>query len=277
MQRMGSNKPPRLQDTTSITDQRTKKQTQKDTSSFISPAQDLALSQHDDAQSQTADEDALSAAIAASMQDVHATNKRMEAHKKFLTPAQIHALEHGDVASQQDADEEALAIGLQASFDTMEKPKADAVAKKRGISEEHFTGQRLASAKLRTWFTDRGYQIIPNHAENNNCLLTSLIQHATGDYQSEHKDKAEKYKALLIQSTKETIQPQDSLYEDTPAMARIIAMINKDHGCQHQVDFYTADLRDDPLVMSVGKSDKRVIIFNQVGHFEAVLPPSKKR
>ena len=59
MHRMGSNKPPRLQDTTSITDQRTKKQTQKDTSSFISPAQDLALSQHDDAQSQTADEDAL--------------------------------------------------------------------------------------------------------------------------------------------------------------------------------------------------------------------------
>jgi len=30
-------------------------------------------------------------------------------------------------------------------------------------------------------------------------------------------------------------------------------------------------------VTSVGKSDKRVIIFNQVGHFEAVLPPSKKR
>ena len=110
MQRMGSNKPPRLQDTTSITDQRTKKQTQKDTSSFISPAQDLALSQHDDAQSQTADEDALSAAIAASMQDVHATNKRMEAHKKFLTPAQIHALEHGDVASQQDADEDEISL-----------------------------------------------------------------------------------------------------------------------------------------------------------------------
>lgn len=152
MHRIGSNKPPRLQDATSITDQRTKKQTLKDKGGFISQAQDLALSQHDDAQSQTADEDALSAAISTSM----------EAHKKFLTPTQIHALEHGDAASQQDADDHALAMSLQASFDTMDKPKVKAGAQKRGISEEYFTGQRVATAKLKIWFTDWDYQIIPN-------------------------------------------------------------------------------------------------------------------
>lgn len=189
----------------------------------------------------------------------------------YLTPEQRQALASGNVEAQQMADDAALAMGIQASLDEMDKVKNTEKSATRIVPEQELQARREINNKLRHWFTDRHMTIVANQGKNQNCLLISLIQHATGQYDSQHEKAASDFKDILTKESQGQIGKYDALYDDTDLMTALIKRLNENYNCDMRVDFYTADLNGDPAIRSVGDGKKPVIIFNQVGHFEAVV------
>jgi hypothetical protein len=189
----------------------------------------------------------------------------------FLSDEQKQALATGDIAAQQQADDAALAMAIQASLDDMAKVNNTVKPETRSIPQEELQAQRKINDKLRDWFTDRDMTVVANQGKNQNCLLISLLQHASGNYQSQHEDAAIHYKDLLTRESQGRIKKYDALYDDTTLMTTLIHRLNEQYLSDMRVDFYTADLDGNPAIRSVGNGKKPVIIFNQVGHFEAVV------
>lgn len=193
---------------------------------------------------------------------------------EYITPEQQQALESGDVIAQQTADDAALAMGIQASLDEMDKQENTAKAPSRIIPDEALHAQRSIIGKLRNWFAERKMTVVSNQGKDQNCLLISLLQHATGNYQSQHEEAARHYKKILTKESHEPIGKTDALFDDTTLITSLIGRINSRYNSDMRVDFYTADLNGEPAIRSVGTGKKPVIIFNQVGHFEAVISNS---
>lgn len=189
----------------------------------------------------------------------------------FLTDEQQLALASGDVEAQQIADDAALAMGIQASLDEMDKVKSTGKSATRSITDSEINTQRRINDQLRNWFADRNMTVVSNQGENQNCLLISLLQHATGNYHSQHAEAARSYKDRLVRESQGQIGQYDALCDDTALMTALIKRINARYQSDMRVDFYTADLNGNPAIRSVGDGNKPVIIFNQVGHFEAVV------
>lgn len=146
----------------------------------------------------------------------------------------------------------------------------------RSIPEPEYAGHRAATEKLRAWFTAHHFRVVQNLGENSNCLLISLLQHATGDYQSEHTRAANDYKALLASQSNGANRFSDGLFENTTLIARLIDQINADYGSDISAQFYVGNSSDEPGIHTVGTGKRPVIIFDQFGHFEAVVPLEKQ-
>ena len=145
---------------------------------YVTPAQQRALETNDAESLQIADDEALAWAIQASL------NEQAE---RFPLQSQMPA----NAVAQQIADDEVLARAIQAGEKEGKKPSQNS----GGITCELMRAQRKISNKLYNWFNQNGYRIVPNSGKNNNCLLISLLQHATGDYKSQHSEKAAYYKS----------------------------------------------------------------------------------
>ena len=235
--------------------------------------------------------------------------KNQVSNKKFAeyaSPAQQRALETNDAESLQIADDEALAWAIQASLNEQaespalqNKTPSDAIAKQiandeaiaramqagekteknssktNSIAGDLLRAQSLITNKLRAWFNQNGYRVIPNNGKSNNCLLISLLQHTTGDYTSQHSEEAAKYKSILEAQSKGDIGLLDPLYSDTALITELIDRIGRDHGREMSVNFCFADAEGNLAQRTVGSGLNPVWIFDQGGHFEAVLPPVK--
>ena len=260
---------------------------------YASPAQQRALETNDAESLQIADDEALALAIQASLNEQ--TDSTL-LQNKTPTPAE----------SLQIADDQALAQAIQASLNEQtqspalqNKTPTDAIAKqiandeaiaramqdnkKEAKAADHNTFYNEArgpayiiSNKLRNWLNQEGYRIVRNSGGNNNCLLISLLQHATGDYTSQHSEKAAYYKSILEEQSKGDLGRLDSLYSDTPLITALIKRIGQDHG-RHDlsVNFCFPDIEGNLAQRNVGSGTNPVWIFDQGGHFEAVLPPIK--
>ena len=189
----------------------------------------------------------------------------------FLTAEQQHTLASGDAETRLIADDAALVMGIQASLDEMDKTKNTEKPASRTIPDSEFNALHIINNKLRNWFADRRMTVVPNQGKNQNCLLISLIQHATGNYKSQHAKAASDYKDLLIRQSQGQIGKFDALHDDSELITALVKRINARYQTDMRVDFYTADLDGNPAIRSVGDGKKPVIIFNQVGHFEAVV------
>ncbi len=186
----------------------------------------------------------------------------------FITPEQRHSLNSNNLHALEIANDQALAIAIQASeSEVMPLPTADSAA-------ERLQSQFDISKKLRAWLDKHDYQVISNSGKNNNCLLISLLQHATGDYRSEHHEKAAHYKSILEKESNFHIGRLDPLYFDTHLIANLIHRIGKDHGREMSVNFCFADADGNYAEHIVGSGNNTVMVFDQGGHYEAVLPPS---
>lgn len=262
---------------------------------YASPAQQRALETNDAESLQIADDEALAWAIQASLNE---QTDSIPLQNKTPTPAeslqiaddqalaqaiqaslnertQSSALQNKtptDAIAKQIANDEAIARAIQAGEKTEKKP-----SKTSSIAVDLLRAQSLITNKLRTWFNQNGYRVIPNNGKSNNCLLISLLQHATGDYTSQHSEKAAKYKSILETQSKGDIGLLDPLYSDTPLITALIKRIGQDHG-HHElsVNFCFPDIEGNLAERTVGSGLNPVWIFDQGGHFEAVLPPIQK-
>ena len=250
-----------------------------------------------------ADDKALSEAIQASLHASHtvAYEKQAQAHAYFannmqadrvqgptppqlaktdlLSQQQIGVMDLGNTDLIDEANKDALEMGMRISASEMAPPtkRMRSLSHPERISPEEIEATNDVNKQLRTWFTENNLKVVRNGGgASNNCLLISLLQHAKKDYSSEHLKDANKYKALLVSQSRGTIGLYSALFEDSALMVELINKINQDCKSDIRVQFYTGNDTSEPGVGEVGTGNTPVIIFNQAGHFEAVIPAKKR-
>ena len=183
----------------------------------------------------------------------------------YLTVSQAAALRSGSEESIIYADEDALQMAIAASLSL----ESDSLHTER-------EAQKKLNDQLRHWFETNGFDVKLNSGNSNNCLIISMLQHVTGDYHSEHMEKARHYKQKLAEQSGNEIGTSQALYSDTALTTWLVDQINRD--CfEGQKERYccfwmvTADLDGRPAVRSIGDGQRAAAIFDGAGHYEAVV------
>ena len=228
---------------------------------------------------------------------------------KFATTEQREALRNNDEIQLGRADDLALATAIMASLaeqkddsslNTTASPASsehkaspplssdsheDSVTPAT-VSQEHLDSSRKANQKLRHWLGNHGFDIIPNSGSGSNCLLISMMQHAKANYDTEHEAEVNELRQKVKEFTQKHYPDNPSindysLYSDDEVTNLLVEKINK--GIRHPEDklsfwFVTAhDVDGNPFWRQVGDGPKMAIIFDQGGHYEAVIPRSVKK
>jgi hypothetical protein len=227
--------------------------------------------------------------------------------KEWLTDKQNDAYASGDPEAIRRADEEALDQAIAQSRASLVHDKVSAFTKDNGSqllnedqlvrlqdspgrirkattqkAETNATASsnyadllnktRELNGKLKQWFAANGCQVVRNGGRNNNCLIISLLQLATGEL-SEHADKAAKVKKWLVETyPDEAMSDKHELHANTTAIQELIKMINREFRSDMRVTFVAANENGHPVRTAVvGDVKNDVVIFDQAGHFEAVV------
>jgi hypothetical protein len=209
-----------------------------------------------------------------------ANNEALEAtidasffHDEGLTAKQKFARESGDPDLIHEADDEALAQGIQASMDPAnDVPKSP----RTSIPEEEIAAQRGIIARLKEWIKTHGFAIKTNNGNQHNCLIISMLQHATGNYESSHEDRARFYKQKIVEWSKGKEKSSSALHSDDELFRKLIDEINKHYfnDCKDQYlrfKIVTADLHGEPTVREIGEGPRVAGIIDGGGHYEAYV------
>ena len=147
-------------------------------------------------------------------------------------------------------------------------------------SQSHYEASRQINQHLASWFDHHGFQIVHNSGKDASCLLISMAQHATEHYESEHYDKVNSLRKTVRDYTEKnhptTVSMNDySLFSDGKFMHHLVKEVNDTILNQdRKLTFWiaTADLGGQPAWRKVGNGPRMAIIFDQGGHYEAVIP-----
>lgn len=225
---------------------------------------------------------------------------------KFATKEQREALNNNDESLLKRADDLALATAIMASLaelkdesslnPSLSSPSSDDKASvplssdskkdsatQATVPQEHCNSSRKANQKLRHWLGNHGFDIIKNSGAKSNCLLISMIQHAKANYSTEHQAEVNELRRKVKEFTKKHYPDNPSINDyslnsDDELTDALVEEINK--GIIHPDDklsfwFVTAqDVDGNPFWRRVGDGPKMAIIFDQGGHYEAVIPRS---
>ncbi len=188
-----------------------------------------------------------------------------------LTAAQIFARETGDPETMRQANDDALARGIEAS---LAPDEAAPKAMRKNVPVDEMAAQHSLIDQLREWLSTHGFDIRRNSGNGNNCLIISMLQHATGDYHSEHAAQAKHYKKLLAERSDNKEKTSNALFSDDELTRWLIARINRDHfGDRRELylkfRFVTADLDGNPAVRTTGEGARVAGIVDMAGHYEA--------
>jgi len=222
----------------------------------------------------------------------------------FVTKEQRQALLNKDAQSLQRADDRALAEAILASLaeeaqagraraanselsDTDASRAESPDVSREGLasntvtpSQSHYEASRQINQQLASWFDHHGFQIVRNSGKDASCLLISIAQHATENYKSEHADNVNLLRKTVRDYTEKT-HPNTaslndySLFSDGKFMNHLVNEVNDTILHQERkLTFWiaTADLGGQPAWRKVGNGPRMAIIFDQAGHYEAVIP-----
>lgn len=190
-----------------------------------------------------------------------------------LTAAQKFAFESGDPDLIREANDAALAAGIGASLDNAN----DVPKRVREIVPADELGvQRSLVGRLKAWLRSQGFEIKSNNGNRNNCLIISMLQHATGNYYSNHESAAKKYKALLFEWSGGTEKHDSPLYSDNVLAEMLIDRINLDYfGDQQErhlrFKIVSPDHEGKPAVREIGNGQRVAGIIDGAGHYEAYV------
>ncbi len=231
---------------------------------FQTSKQRESLVSNDASAIEHANPEALQEAIRASLAD----------QDNGLTEAQRFARESADPDTMATADDEALALGIMQS---LEDPASAATTPRASVPGDEISEQRGLIEKLMRFLQKHGFDIRPNSGMSNNCLIIAMLQHATGDYASEHAAKAQHYKRLLCEHSAGSEQPNRPLFSDNVLTEWLIDQINHDHFGERKeaylkFQFVTADLAGRPAVRTIGNGARVAGIVDMAGHYEAFTP-----
>ena len=133
-------------------------------------------------------------------------------------------------------------------------------------------------AETLQWFEQRGISAAYNSGHGMDCLIISLLQHATGRYDRESEPElaelAGHYRSQLTQTHPEIEQGDRMLYDDEPAIEALIRSINRDYQADMNVQLITPSV-DGPVRFqgsALGSNPVGVVMFGN--HFQAVHRPA---
>lgn len=223
---------------------------------------------------------------------------------KFATKEQREALNTNDESLLKRADDLALATAIMASLAELKNesslnpssssPSSDNKASvplssdshkdsavQTTVAQEHRDSSRKANQKLRHWLGNHGFDIIQNSGAQSNCLLISMIQHAKANYSTEHQAEVNELRRKVKEFTQKHYPDNPSINDyslnsDDKLTYALVEEINQE--IIHPDDklsfwFVTAqDVDGNPFWRRVGDGPKMAIIFDQGGHYEAVIP-----
>ena len=214
--------------------------------------------------------------------------------RDFMAASQRDALDSGDAAKIQAADEAALAEAILASLAEKEKDnvqyntatqadRADQAGPTEANSVPDASDTRSTMADLRqkqwentdllrSWLDSSGFDIVKNRGGgHNDCLLISLLQHATGDYRSEHRAEVKQCRHTLM-ALDPHIKRDTALASMSDGIGKLIDWLNEDKRCDLRVAIVAPALEGEPTYHFYGNGKRYVVIFDQSGHYEAVVP-----
>jgi len=132
-------------------------------------------------------------------------------------------------------------------------------------------------AETLQWFEQHGISAAYNSGHGMDCLIISLLQHATGRYDRESEPElaelAGHYRSQLTQTHPEIEQGDRMLYDDEPAIEALIRSINRDYQADMNVQLITPSV-DGPVRFqgsALGSNPVGVVMFGN--HFQAVHRP----
>lgn len=133
-------------------------------------------------------------------------------------------------------------------------------------------------AETLQWFEQRGISAAYNSGSGMDCLIISLLQHATGRYdrasEPELAETAARYRAQLAQTYPEIEQGDRMLYDDEPALEALIRTVNRDYRADMNVQLI-APSAEGPVrfqASALGTQPVGIVMFGN--HFQAVHRPA---
>ena len=212
----------------------------------------------------------------------------------LLSAQQLSARASGNAGAMQVADDAALAEAILASLAEQEKETVQtdtvtdddllAQAKRESLAQQDDdTAPALSTATwrklqekntkaLRDWLDTHGFDVVKNHGGgHNDCLLISLMQHATGNYDSEHSADVESFRVFLNRLDP-SIQRNDALPGMHEAIRKLVDELNKGKDDKLRIAIVAPGKNGEPTYHYYGEGTRYAMIFDQTGHFEAVVP-----
>ncbi len=223
---------------------------------FASAEQQQALLNNDEAGLKAADERALAAAILASLADLKAESSALNPTSPASTGASPSSTQNLNDKTEKNTSTPAK------------------------LPQEFYESNRKINLQLGQWLKDHGFSIVSNSGRNSNCLLISMIQHAKSDYSSEHDAEVNDLRKKVKDFTKKHYPDNPSMNDyslncDDELTIELIREINKgitDQSEKLSLCFVTANIDGTPVWKRTGDGEKVAIIFDQGGHYEAVVP-----
>ncbi|RAS39218.1 hypothetical protein [Paraburkholderia bryophila] len=121
-----------------------------------------------------------------------------------------------------------------------------------------------------------GFSVVKNNGDMNNCLLISMVQHATGDYSQPHTQRVNEYRQKLVDEGH--IRNGQPMTFTGAAGKRLVAMINDDPRTRQPLHVVgVTQVAGRTHLDHIGADQqaanvREVMIWDQGGHFEAVKP-----
>jgi hypothetical protein len=204
---------------------------------------------------------------------------RFAPHPATLALRDIPQLGHSELATHG----ETPAARPQAAFRPRPAPAASAEGSDAPAMHPVLAAQRemmmgAGRAETLQWFEQRGIHAAYNSGHGMDCLIISLLQHATGRYDRESEPElaelAGHYRAELARNHPEIQQGDLMLYDDETAIATLIQTINRDFSADMNLHLITPTA-DGPVRFQpsqLGSQPVGVVMFGN--HFQAVHRPA---
>jgi hypothetical protein len=201
----------------------------------------------------------------------------------FISDAQLAAAHSGDRSEADAAYVQVLSLLTFAAERPLTRKQSKAIHSGPQVSiEDLHTRQRERDALLRAKYLAKGYRFENSRVADHNCLITSILQHVTKDFTTNHSTLAHEYREKLNNHLQRNLTPAqkkkfakndllDAYHADW-----LLKELAKDPRFKNHdliVELWVADDKGEPVRFTFGEGKTSVIIFNSTDHFEAVTLP----
>lgn len=205
-----------------------------------------------------------------------------ELHKAgFISDAQLAAAKSGNRTDAEAADAQVLSLHTFTAERPLTQKQSSVIHPVAPVSiADLHAKQRACDALLKKKCIKNGYTFVNSKVENHNCLITSILQHATEDYTENHRVLAKEYREKLNAHLQRNLTPKQKTtflendLLDSHHTAWLLKEMANDPRIKRKdlaVELWVAGHEGEPVRFSFGEGRTKAIIFNSTDHFEAVI------